>query len=71
MGGLVDVEGQLAVVGVGAPVAHVQAEFGVDRVADADARDLFTTLLGVSGVGPKIALATLAVYDAAALRHPE
>ena len=33
--------------------------------ADADARDLFTTLLGVSGVGPKIALATLAVYDAA------
>ena len=31
---------------------------------DADARDLFLTLLGVSGVGPKIALATLAVYDA-------
>lgn len=37
--------------------------------ADADARDLFSTLLGVSGVGPKIALATLAVYDAAALRQ--
>ena len=37
--------------------------------ADADARDLFTTLLGVSGVGPKIALATLAVYDAQALRQ--
>ena len=37
--------------------------------ADADARDLFQTLLGVSGVGPKIALATLAVYDAAALRQ--
>jgi holliday junction DNA helicase RuvA len=36
---------------------------------DADARDLFLTLLGVSGVGPKIALATLAVYDAQALRH--
>ncbi|OFJ50739.1 Holliday junction branch migration protein RuvA [Mycolicibacterium grossiae] len=36
--------------------------------ADAESRDLFTTLLGVSGVGPKIALATLAVYDAAALR---
>jgi holliday junction DNA helicase RuvA len=36
--------------------------------ADADARDLFTTLLGVSGVGPKIALATLAVYDAPTLR---
>ena len=35
---------------------------------DADARDLFLTLLGVSGVGPKIALATLAVYDAQALR---
>ena len=37
--------------------------------ADADARDLFTTLLGVSGVGPKIALATLAVYDAPTLRQ--
>ena len=37
--------------------------------ADGAARDLFTTLLGVSGVGPKIALATLAVYDAQALRQ--
>jgi holliday junction DNA helicase RuvA len=37
--------------------------------AEADARDLFSTLLGVSGVGPKIALATLAVYDAIALRQ--
>ena len=37
--------------------------------ADSDARDLFLTLLGVSGVGPKIALATLAVYNAPALRH--
>jgi Holliday junction DNA helicase RuvA len=37
--------------------------------ADGDARDLFQTLLGVSGVGPKIALATLAVYDATALRQ--
>lgn len=37
--------------------------------ADAEARDLFLTLLGVSGVGPKIALATLAVYDPAALRQ--
>jgi Holliday junction DNA helicase RuvA len=36
---------------------------------DADARDLFSTLLGVSGVGPKIGLATLAVYDAQALRQ--
>lgn len=35
--------------------------------ADTEARDLFLTLLGVSGVGPKIALATLAVYDASAL----
>lgn len=35
---------------------------------DAETRDLFTTLLTVSGVGPKIALATLAVHDAAALR---
>jgi Holliday junction DNA helicase RuvA len=37
--------------------------------ADAEARDLFSTLLGVSGVGPKIALATLAVHDAQALRQ--
>jgi len=37
--------------------------------ADGEARDLFWTLLGVSGVEPKIALATLAVYDAAALRR--
>lgn len=36
--------------------------------ADPDSRELFTTLLGVSGVGPKIALATLAVYDATTLR---
>jgi holliday junction DNA helicase RuvA len=36
---------------------------------DADARDLFSTLLGVSGIGPKIALATLAVYDPHALRQ--
>ncbi|WP_343709810.1 Holliday junction branch migration protein RuvA [Mycobacterium sp.] len=36
---------------------------------DPDARDLFLTLLGVSGIGPKIALATLAVYDATALRR--
>ncbi|MUL80183.1 MULTISPECIES: Holliday junction branch migration protein RuvA [unclassified Mycolicibacterium] len=37
--------------------------------ADGDARDLFLTLLGVSGVGPKIGLATLAVYDPQALRQ--
>ena len=37
--------------------------------ADSDARDLFWTLLSVSGVGPKIALATLAVHDAPALRR--
>jgi holliday junction DNA helicase RuvA len=37
--------------------------------ADGDSRDLFSTLLGVSGVGPKIALATLAVYDATSLRQ--
>jgi Holliday junction DNA helicase RuvA len=36
---------------------------------DGDARDLFLTLIGVSGIGPKIALAALAVYDAAALRR--
>jgi Holliday junction DNA helicase RuvA len=36
---------------------------------DSDARDLFLTLLSVSGVGPKIALATLAVYEASALRQ--
>lgn len=37
--------------------------------ADGEARDLFGLLLGVSGVGPKIALATLAVYDPTALRQ--
>jgi Holliday junction DNA helicase RuvA len=37
--------------------------------ADAESRDLFTILLSVSGVGPKIALATLAVYDAQTLRQ--
>ncbi|HTX96691.1 MAG TPA: Holliday junction branch migration protein RuvA [Mycobacterium sp.] len=37
--------------------------------ADADTRDLFTTLLSVSGVGPRLAMATLAVHDAAALRQ--
>jgi Holliday junction DNA helicase RuvA len=36
---------------------------------DGDARDLFLTLLSVSGIGPKTALATLAVYDAPALRQ--
>ncbi|UQX10036.1 Holliday junction branch migration protein RuvA [Candidatus Mycobacterium methanotrophicum] len=36
---------------------------------DGEARDLFLTLLSVSGIGPKIALATLAVYDAQALRQ--
>ncbi len=37
--------------------------------ADADTRDLFLTLLSVSGVGPRLAMATLAVHDAAALRQ--
>jgi Holliday junction DNA helicase RuvA len=37
--------------------------------SDGESRDLFSTLLGVSGVGPKIALATLAVYDATSLRQ--
>jgi len=36
---------------------------------DGDARDLFLTLLSVSGVGPRLAMATLAVYDSAALRQ--
>jgi len=36
---------------------------------DAETRDVFLMLLGVSGVGPKIALAALAVYDAPALRR--
>lgn len=36
---------------------------------DTDSRDLFTTLISVSGIGPKIALATLAVYEADALRR--
>ena len=37
--------------------------------SDADTRDLFLTLLSVSGVGPRLAMATLAVHDAAALRQ--
>ncbi|BBZ38969.1 Holliday junction branch migration protein RuvA [Mycobacterium conspicuum] len=37
--------------------------------ADHDTRDLFLTLLSVSGVGPRLAMATLAVHDAAALRQ--
>jgi holliday junction DNA helicase RuvA len=36
---------------------------------DSDTRDLFLTLLSVSGVGPRLAMATLAVYDASALRQ--
>ncbi|QLL09440.1 Holliday junction branch migration protein RuvA [Mycobacterium vicinigordonae] len=34
---------------------------------DAETRDLFQTLLSVSGVGPRLAMATLAVHDATAL----
>ena len=36
---------------------------------ESDTRDLFLTLLTVSGVGPRLAMATLAVHDAAALRQ--
>ncbi|SOX53381.1 Holliday junction branch migration protein RuvA [Mycobacterium ahvazicum] len=36
---------------------------------DNETRDLFLTLLSVSGVGPRLAMATLAVHDAAALRQ--
>ncbi|PJE09446.1 MAG: Holliday junction branch migration protein RuvA [Mycobacterium sp.] len=36
---------------------------------DAETRDLFQTLLSVSGVGPRLAMATLAVHDASALRQ--
>lgn len=36
---------------------------------DAETRDLFQTLLSVSGVGPRLAMATLAVHDATALRQ--
>ena len=36
---------------------------------DADPRDLFQTLLSVSGVGPRLAMATLAVHEAPALRQ--
>jgi holliday junction DNA helicase RuvA len=36
---------------------------------DSDTRDLFLTLLSVSGVGPRLAMATLAVHDATALRQ--
>lgn len=37
--------------------------------ADSDARDLFLILLGVSGIGPSIALGALAMYDGPALRQ--
>jgi len=37
--------------------------------AEADARDLFLTLLGVSGIGPSIALGALAMYDGPTLRR--
>jgi Holliday junction DNA helicase RuvA len=37
--------------------------------ADSDSRDLFQTLLSVSGVGPRLAMATLAVHEAPALRR--
>ena len=36
---------------------------------DSDSRDLFQTLLSVSGVGPRLAMATLAVHEAPALRQ--
>ncbi|MEM6108066.1 Holliday junction branch migration protein RuvA [Mycobacterium sp. 050272] len=36
---------------------------------DNETRDLFLTLLSVSGVGPRLAMATLAVHDAVALRQ--
>jgi Holliday junction DNA helicase RuvA len=36
---------------------------------DTDTRDLFLTLLSVSGVGPRLAMATLAVHDAGAQRQ--
>jgi holliday junction DNA helicase RuvA len=36
---------------------------------DTDTRDLFLTLLSVSGVGPRLAMASLAVHDAPALRQ--
>lgn len=37
--------------------------------ADADARNLFLTLIGVSGIGPSIALGALAMYDGPTLRQ--
>ena len=36
---------------------------------ESETRDLFLTLLSVSGVGPRLAMATLAVHDAPALRQ--
>ncbi|MGV0645099.1 Holliday junction branch migration protein RuvA [Mycolicibacterium sp. XJ879] len=36
---------------------------------DGNARDLFLTLLGVSGIGPSIALGALAMYDGPTLRQ--
>lgn len=36
---------------------------------DSETRDLFQTLMSVSGVGPRLAMAALAVYDATTLRQ--
>lgn len=36
---------------------------------DTDARDLFLTLLTVSGIGPKTAMTAFSIYDAPALRQ--
>lgn len=43
-----------------------QTLYGFD---DSDARNLFLTLLGVSGIGPSIALGALAIYDGPSLRQ--
>lgn len=64
-----------ALPGIGQPaVLHTHLHVREDAMAlygfaTADERDIFQTLLGVSGVGPKLALAVLATLNPDDLRH--
>jgi len=61
--------------GIGQPaVLHTHLHVREDVLAlygfaTGDERDIFQILIGVSGVGPKLALAVLATFDPVQLRH--
>jgi Holliday junction DNA helicase RuvA len=61
--------------GIGQPVVlhthlHVREDvLGLYGFASSDERDIFQILIGVSGVGPKLALAVLATFDPLQLRQ--